>query len=224
MNGGKRVEITNKEKVLSKMHKELAVISEGNYDLRSGENYMTAESTHYDISKWFMEEHIPEHIAELMAVQDDPLERMYDFYVDSGYLTKEVNSKRFIKDYMTSLHHEHLRSILYEKVEREYQQFINAFKHKSPYDMSKLIIEMTVKMQVYSIFRYDDQYDFDERCFEKLIPIENILNKVYRASEFKSVSTNDLANVEEKVINKLIELVSITEEIQTTEDEDYEMD
>jgi hypothetical protein len=80
-----QVEATNKEKVLSKMNKELAVISDGNYDLRSGENYMTAESVHYAIRKWFLQEHIPEHIAGLMADLDEPLERMYDFYVDSGY-------------------------------------------------------------------------------------------------------------------------------------------
>lgn len=219
-----RVEGTNKEKVLSKMDKELAIISDGNYDLRSGENYMTAESVHYDIRKWFLEEYIPEHIAGLMANQDEPLERMYDFYVDSGYLTKEVDHKRFIKNYTTCLYHEHLRSILHDKVEREYQQFIEAFKQKSPYDISKLITEMTVKMQVYSIFRYDDQFDFSDRCFEKLIPIENILDKVYKASELKSVSTNDLEVVEKEVINSLMNLARNTEEIQTIEDDGYEMD
>jgi hypothetical protein len=219
-----QVEATNKEKVLSKMNKELAVISDGNYDLRSGENYMTAESVHYAIRKWFLEEHIPEHIAGLMADLDEPLERMYDFYVDSGYLTNEVDGKCFIKDYMTCLYHEHLRSILHEKVEKEYQQFIEEFKQKSPYDMPKLITEMTVKMQTYSIFRYDDQFDFSERCFENLIPIENILDKVYKASELKSVSTNDLGIVEKEVINSLVNLARTTEEIQAGEDEGYEMD
>jgi|JUEG02.1.fsa_nt_gi predicted unusual protein kinase regulating ubiquinone biosynthesis (AarF/ABC1/UbiB family) len=219
-----QVEATNKEKVLSKMNKELAIISDGNYDLRSGENYMTAESVHYAIRKWFLEEHIPELIAGLMANQDEPLERVYDFYVDSGYLTKEVDHKRFIKDYTTCLYYEHLKSILHEKVEREYQQFIEEFKQKSPYDMPKLITEMTVKMQTYSIFRYDDQFDFTERYFENLIPIENILDKVYKASELKSVSTNDLEIVEEEVINSLMNLARTTEEIQAVEDEGYEMD
>lgn len=218
------MEATNKEKVLSKMNKELAVISDGNYDLRSGENYMIAESIHYAIRKWFLEEHIPDHIAGLMANQDEPLERMYDFYVDSGYLTKEVDHKRFIKGYTTCLYYEHLKSILHEKVEREYQQFIEEFKQKSPYDMPKLITEMTVKMQVYSIFRYDDQFDFAERCFENLIPIENILDKVYKASELKSVSTNDLGIVEKEVINSLVNLARTTEEIQAGEDDGYEMD
>lgn len=218
------MEATNKEKVLSKMNKELAVISDGNYDLRSGENYMTAESIHYAIRKWFLEEHIPDHIAGLMANQDEPLERMYDFYVDSGYLTKEVDGKCFIKDYMTCLYHEHLRIILHDKVEREYQQFIEEFKQKSPYDMPKLITEMTVKMQTYSIFRYDDQFDFTERCFENLIPIENILDKIYKASELKSVSTNDLEIVEKEVINSLMDLARNTEEIQAGEDDGYEMD
>lgn len=218
------MERTNKEKVLSKMAKELAVISDGNYDLRSGENYMTAESVHYAIKKWFLEEHIPEHIAGLMANQDEPLERMYDFYVDSGYLTKEIDSKCFIKDYMTCLYHEYLRSILNDKVEREYQQFFEEFKQKPPYDMPKLITEMTVKMQVHSIFRYDDQFDFSERCFEKLIPIENILEKVYKASKLKNISTNDLGIVEQEVFNSLINLSRNTEEIQAVEDDGYEMD
>lgn len=218
------MDATNKEKVLSKINKELVVISDGNYDLRSGENYMTAESVHYAIRKWFLEEYIPEHIAGLMADLDEPLERMYDFYVDSGYLTKEVDGKCFIKDYMICLYHEHLRSILHEKVEKEYQQFIEEFKQKSPYDMPKLITEMTVKMQTYSIFRYDDQFDFTERCFENLIPIENILDKVYEASELKSVSTNDLEIVEEEIINNLINLARTTEEIQAGEDDGYEMD
>ena len=218
------MEGTNKEKVLSKMDKELAVISDGNYDLRAGENYMTAESVHYAIRKWFLEEYISEHIAGLMANQDEPLEKMYDFYVDSGYLIKEVDHKRFIKNYTTCLYHEHLRNILHDKVEREYQQFIEAFKQKSPYDMSKLITEMTVKMQVYSIFRYDDQFDFSDRCFEKLIPIKNILDKVYKASELKSVSTNDLEIVEKEVINSLMHLARNTEEIETIEDDGYEMD
>lgn len=218
------MEATNKEKVLSKMNKELAVISDGNYDLRSGENYMTAESVHYAIRKWFLEEYIPEHIAGLMADLDEPLERMYDFYVDSGYLTKEVDGKCFIMDYMTCFYNEHLRSVLHEKVEKEYQQFIEDFKQKSPYDMAKLITEMTVKMQVYSIFRYDDQFVFSERCFENLIPIENILDKVYKASELKSVSTNDLGIVEEEVINSLMNLARTKEEFQAVEDEGYEMD
>ena len=218
------MEATNKEKVLSKMNKELAVISNGNYDLRSGENYMTAESVHYAIRKCFLEEYIPEHIAGLMVDLDEPLERMYDFYVDSGYLTKDVDHKRFIKDYVTCFYHEHLRSILHEKVEKEYQQFIEEFKQKSPYDMPKLITEMTVKMQIYSIFRYDDQFDFSERCFENLIPIENNLDKIYKASELKSVSTNDLGIVEKEVINSLMDLARTTEEIQAGEDDGYEMD
>ena len=90
--------------------------------------------------------------------------------------------------------------------------------------MPKLITEMTVKMQIYSIFRYDDQFDFSERCFENLIPIENILDKVYKASELKSVSTNDLGIVEEEVINSLMDLARTTEEIQAGEDNGYEMD
>jgi hypothetical protein len=219
-----QVKPTNKEKVLSKMDKELTVISDGNYDLRSGESYMTAESIHYAIRKWFLEEHIPEHIAGLMADLDEPLERMYDFYVDSGYLTKQVDGKCFIKDYITCLYHENLRSILHEKVEKEYQQFIEEFKQKSPYDMPKLITEMTVKMQIYSIFRYDDQFDFTERCFENLIPIECILDKVYKATELKSVSTNDLGIVEKEVINSLMDLARTTDGIQAVEDDGYEMD
>ena len=219
-----QVQATNKEKVLSKMDKELAVISDGNYDLRSGESYMTAESLHYAIRKWFLEEHIPEYVAGLMAIQDEPLERMYDFYVDSGYFTKEVDHKLFIKDYMTCFYHEHLRSVLHEKVEKEYQHFIEGFKQKSPYNMPKLITEMTVKMQTYSIFRYDDQYNFTERCFENLIPIENILDKVYKVSELKSISTDDLGSVEEEVINSLMNLARTTEEFQAVEDDGYEMD
>lgn len=218
------MEASNKEKVLLKMGKELVVISDGNYDLGSSENYMTAERIHYEIRKWFLEEHIPDHIAELMANQDQPLERVYDFYVDSGYLTKEVDGKCFIKDYMKCLYHDHLRSILHEKVEKEYQQFIEEFKQKSPYDMPMLITEMTVKMQIYSIFRYDDQFDSSERCFEDLIPIENILDKVYKASELKSVSTNDLGIVEKEVINSLMDLARTTEENQAIEDDGYEMD
>lgn len=215
---------SNMEILLSKIDKELAVISDGNYDLRSGENYMTAESVHYGIRKWYLEEHIPEHIAGLVAALDEPLERMYDFYVDSGYLTREVDGKSFIKEYITCLYHEHLRSILHDKVEREYHHFIEAFKQKSPYDMPKLITEMTVKMQIYSIFRYDDQFDFTERCFENLIPIENILEKVYKASELKSVSTNNLGIVETQVINSLINLARTTGEIQASEEDGYEMD
>lgn len=218
------MEGSSKDKVLSKMDKELLVIADGNYDLRSGENYMTAEGVHHAIRKWFLEEYIPEHIAGLMANQDEPLERMYDFYVDLGYLTKGVEHKRVIKDYMTRLYHEHLRHILYEKVDREYQQFIELFKQKSPYDMPKLITEMTVKMQVLSIFRYDDQFDFSDSCFEKLIPIENILDKVYKASELKSVSTNNLEIVEKDVIDSLIKLAGIAEEFQVAEDDGYEMD
>ena len=218
------MEGSSKDKVLSKMDKELLVIADGNYDLRSGENYMTAEGVHHAIRKLFLEEYIPEHIAGLMANQDEPLERMYEFYVDSGYLTKGAEHKRFIKDYMTSLYHEHLRHILHEKVDREYQQFIELFKQKSPYNMPKLITEMTVKMQVLSIFRYDDQFDFSVSCFEKLIPIENILDKVYKASELKSVSTNDLEIVEKDVIDSLIKLAGIAEEIHVAEDDGYEMD
>jgi hypothetical protein len=135
-----------------------------------------------------------------------------------------VDGKCFIKDYMTCLYHEHLRGILHDKVEREYQQFIEEFKQKSPYDMPKLITEITVKMQIYSIFRYDDQFDFSERCFENLIPIENILDKVYKASELKSISTNDLGIVEKEVINSLMDLARTTEEIQAGEDDGYEMD
>ena len=218
------MEGSSKDKVLSKMDKELLVIADGNYDLRSGENYMTAEGVHHAIRKLFLEVYIPEHIAGLMANQDEPLERMYEFYVDSGYLTKGAEHKRFIKDYMKSLYHEHLRHILHEKVDREYLQFIELFKQKSPYDMPKLITEMTVKMQILSIFRYDDQFDFSDSCFEKLIPIENILDKVYKASELKCVSTINLEIVEKDVINSLIKLAGIAEEIHVAEDDGYEMD
>jgi hypothetical protein len=54
--------------------------------------------------------------------------------------------------------------------------------------------------------------------------IENILDKIYKASELKSVSTNDLGIVEKEVINSLMDLARTTEEIQAGEDDVYEMD
>jgi hypothetical protein len=216
--------LTNKEKVLLKMAEELAVISDGNYDLRSGESYMTAESVHYAIRKWFSEEHIPEHIAGLMLNQDEPLERIYDFYVDSGYLMKAVQGNHFVTEYTNSLYHEHLRNILHDKVEKEYHQFLEDFKQKTPYDMPKLISEMTVKMQVYSVFRYDDQFNFNDKYLEQLIPIEDILDKVYKVSKVGNISTHDLAVVEKEVINSLIHLAIESKNEHMIEDDGYEMD
>jgi len=205
------------------MDEELAVISSGNYELQSGESYMTAEGVHYAIRNWFAKEHVPDHIANVILHQDAPLERMYDFYVDSGYLTKGVEGNSFIKAYTINLYHEYLRSLVHEKIQEEYQQFISDFKQRAPYDIPKIITEMTVKMQVYSLFRYDEIYDFSDRTLERLMTVENILDKVYKDSDLKNITTDGLADVEQMVIKNLLILTEETENLCHIEDEDYEM-
>ncbi len=215
---------TNKEKILEKMDKELELIAKGNYELRSGESFMTAESAHYAIRQWFLEEHIPEHIAGLMVNQEEPLERMYEFYVDSACLTKEVEGKHFFKDYMTWLYNDHLRNSLHDKVEKEYQNFIEEFKKKPPYNIPKLMTEMTVKMQVYSLFRYNDPCDFTEKCLENLCSIENILDKVYKATNLENLARDDLECLEENLIHCLLHISTRSADSQELEENGYEMD
>lgn len=217
------MELFIKEKILLKMDEELAVIAKGDYDLCSGENYMTAESIHYAIRNWFTTEQVPDHIVNVMIHQDTPLERMYDFYVDSGFLRKDVEGNSFIKAYITNLYHDYLRSIVHEKVQGEYQQFILDFKQRPPYDMPKMITEMTVKMQIYSLFRYDDSFEFSDRKLEQFIAVENILEKVYKDSNLKNIATEELANVEQIVISSLLKLANESENLCQIEDEDYEM-
>jgi len=66
---------------------------------------------------------------------------------------------------------------LHDKVEKEYKAFMETIIDLAPYQMGQLISEISFKMQVFSIFRYQDCYSVED--MKVLKGVEGLLDKAY---------------------------------------------
>lgn len=209
-----------KTNILMRMDQELNRIAEGNYDLSAGESYQTAQLVHSMLRKLFSETFVPDHILDLVAEQENPLEKMYDYYLDSGYLIKGIDENVFCKEYLLYVEYNAINSKVKQKIEVEYKQFLELLKDRPPIDIQKLVSEVTLKMQIYSMFRYDDCCNTED--LEILFGVENLLDKAFRGYNGESLVPTDTNYLWAVTMEQLDKIISDERHIQEVEDEELE--
>jgi hypothetical protein len=106
-----------------------------------------------------------------------PLADYYDYYHDNGYLQKEADRLQITREYVMYRECEYVEEKLHEKVQAEYKEFMTKVVDMTPYKMGKLLTEIALKMQVFSIFRYQDCFSMDD--MKLLQEVDNLLDRVY---------------------------------------------
>ncbi|MFT9493885.1 DUF3848 domain-containing protein [Anaerosolibacter sp.] len=207
--------------LLQKMDQELSIISAGDYDLRSGEGYMTVQSVHNSLRNWFSVVEFDETILQIMLEKKEPLEDMYDFYVDSGYLINAVDGMAFCQEYARYLEQEHLSELINEKIQDEYNQFLEGLKIRPPLDVPKLSSEFTLKTDVLGLFRYD--HCFNSKELKLLHGIPNLLDKIYEKSASKTTTATDMNEVGKIVIESVVLIMAEYKVHVEVEDEELEV-
>jgi len=166
---------------------------------------MVAESVHSNLRKSFKDVFIPDHILNYIMEQKNPLEKMYDFYVDSGYLKVEMAGHQFCREYAKHVEYETVKNQLHSKIKEEYRQFVELLKERPPYDIPKLISEMTIKMQIFSMIRYDDCFSVEDML--ALQGVDKLLEKGfqgYKGDNLVSTDTNYLWAITMDNLEKII--------------------
>ena len=207
--------------LLQKMDQELAIISAGDYNLKSGESYMTAQSVHNSLRNWFSAVEFDDAILQIMLEKNEPLERMYDFYVDSGYLINAADRLTFCQQYARCLEQEHLSEMMNEKVQDEYNQFLEGLKTRPPLNIPKLSSEFTLKAVVLGLFRYD--YCFNSKELKLLHGIPNLLDRIYEKSVNKTITATDMNEVGKIVIESVVLIMAEYKVQIEVEDEELEV-
>lgn len=175
--------------ITSRMQEELDNAHQGIVEPVAGESYLTVQYVYQKLRDSFEEIFIPEHILDIFMLQDFPLSKFYDYFVDHDYFKTTVDWEQLCREYATYRETEFVEESLHDKVEAEYKNFMSKVVDMAPYKMSKLISEISFKMQVFSIFRYQDCFGIDD--MKVLQKVDGLLDKVYAKYDGDDLSTAD---------------------------------
>ncbi len=71
-----------KELIISHMQEELDQALESNIEPVTGESYMTLQYVYSMLKTSFEKTFIPEHILDVFMLQESPLSKFYDYFID----------------------------------------------------------------------------------------------------------------------------------------------
>lgn len=94
---------------------------------------------------------------------------------------------------------------LHEKVQAEYKEFMTRVVEMAPLKMGKLITEIALKMQTFSIFRYQDCFSMDD--MKQLQNVENLLDRMYEKHDDSVMPADDEHALWAKAMEYLGEVV-----------------
>ncbi len=166
-----------KELIISRMQEELEQALESNVEPVTGESYMTLQYVYSMLKTSFEKTFIPEHILDIFMLQEFPLSKFYDYFIDHDYFKKVVNWDTISREYAIYRECEFVEEQFHDKVEKEYKDFMKTVIDLAPYQMGQLISEISFKMQVFSIFRYQDCFSVED--MKVLQGVEGVLDKAY---------------------------------------------
>jgi len=164
--------------IVKRMQEELDCAHQGIIEPVAGESYMTVQYVYQMLKNSFEKASIPDHILDIFLLQDFPLSKFYDFFVDHDCFKTSVNWEQLSRDYAIYREKEFIIEQLHDKVQSEYQTFMKRVVDIAPYQIGSLITEISFKMQGFSIFRY--QECFNKEDMNLLQGVEGILDKAYK--------------------------------------------
>jgi len=166
-----------KKIIVDRMQEELDQAHHGIIEPVAGESYMTIQYVYQMLKTSFEKTFIPEHILDIFMIQDFPLCKFYDYFVDHDCFKATVDFEQLCRDYAIYRELEFVEERLHDKVEAEYKAFMQTVVEIAPYRMGPLISEISFKMQVFSIFRYQNSFNMED--MKVLLGVEGILEKAH---------------------------------------------
>lgn len=178
-----------KQDILKRMQFELDYADKCNVEPIAGESYMTVQYVYHKLKESFEATFIPEHILDIFEEQGFPLGDYYDYYIDQGYLQKDVDWSQITREYAIYKECEFVEEKLHEKVQTEYRDFMTKVVDMSPLKMGKLMTEIALKMQTFSIFRYQDCFSMND--MKLLQNVDNLLDRMYEKHDESIIPADD---------------------------------
>jgi len=197
--------LDKKQEILKRMQFELDHADKCNVEPIAGESYMTVQYVYHKLKESFENTFIPEHILDILDEQGFPLGDYYDYYIDQGYLRKEVDWSQITREYVMYKECEFVEEQLHEKVQAEYKEFMTKVMEMAPLKMGKLLTEIALKMQTFSIFRYQDCFSMDD--MKLLQNVDNLLDRMYKKHDGTVISADDEHALWAKTMEYLGEVV-----------------
>ena len=154
------------------------------------ENYsLTIQSVYQKLKDSFVETFIPEHILDVLLEDVYPLNKYYDYFFNEGDLRIGVEWNKLCKAYALYREYVVVDEKLHDKIQEEYKLFMTRVVDMTPYKMGKIVTEIAIKMQVFSIFRYQDLFSMDD--LKVLQNVDNLLDKIYEKHDGALIPIED---------------------------------
>jgi len=181
--------VDKKQLVVDRMQDELDNAHQGVVEPIAGESYMTVQFVYQMLKKSFEDTFIPEHILDIFVTHDFPLSQFYDYFHDNDLFKKDVNWDTISRDYAIYRECEHVEEKLHEKVQAEYKEYMKKVVDLTPYKMGPLLTEIAIKMQVFSIFRYQDCFSMED--MKLLQEVDDLLDKTFKKHDGSVIKGDD---------------------------------
>lgn len=177
---------------------------------------MSVQYVYENLKKSFEETYIPEHILEILSDHIYPLSRFYDYFFNEGDIRIGVDWNKMCKDYALYRECEVVEEKLHDKVEVEYRKFMESVVEMAPYKTGKIITEIALKMQAFSIFRYQDLFGMDD--MKLLQDVDKLLDKMFQKHDGRVIPMDDEHLVWAKAYDYLEKVVEDAKELIYTEE------
>jgi hypothetical protein len=181
--------IDYKAVILGRMKKKMDWCKDLPPEMVSDDIGMTIQSVYHNFMKAFEEMPIPEHILKIINEDDSPLNTFYDYFFNDGDVRIGSDWNKICRDYAIYREEEVLEEKLHDKVEVEYRKFMRKVTNMSPYKTGKIITEIALKMQAFSIVRYQEL--FSKEDVEILLETDNVLDKMYQKHDGRLIPMDD---------------------------------
>lgn len=182
-------DIDYKAVILGRMKKKMDWCKDLPPEMVSDDIGMTIQSVYHNFMKAFEEMSIPEHILKIIHEDDSPLNTFYDYFFNDGDVRMGSDWNKICRDYAIYRDEEVLEEKLHDKVEVEYRKFMRKVTNMSPYKTGKTITEIALKMQAFSIVRYQEL--FSKEDVEVLLGTDDILDKMYQKHDGHLIPMDD---------------------------------
>lgn len=197
--------VDKKQIIVNRMQEELDHAHKGIIEPVAGESYYTIQYVYQKLKDSFEETFIPEHIVDIFMEQDFPLNKYYDFFVDHDYFKIEVDWSQLTREYALYRECEYVEEKLHEKVQDEYKAFMTKVVDMAPLKVGKLLTEIALKMQTFSIFRYQDCFSMDD--MKLLQEVDHLLDRMYEKHDESVIPADDEYALWAKTMEYLGEVV-----------------
>lgn len=205
-----------KQIIVKRMQEELDNAHKGLVEPIGGESYMTVQFVYQTLRNSFEKTAIPEYILDIFMLQDFPLSMFYDYFIDHDCFKKTIDWEQLCREYAIYRECEFVEEKLHEKVQSEYKEFMTKVVDLAPYKIGPQLTEIGIKMQIFSIFRYQDCFSMDD--MKLLQDVDDLLDKAFKKNDGSIISSADEHLLWARTMECLGKVVEDERELEDVED------